>query len=78
LAILGEKENRVAIETLAKVGGVSIISDRMCEVAIPLQKISNTIKKICNITITNNLRKNSGLAKSKFQNASTTQDLEKN
>jgi hypothetical protein len=31
------------------VGGVSIISGRMCEVAIPLKKFSNTIKKYCNI-----------------------------
>jgi hypothetical protein len=58
LAFLGEKENGVAIETLAKVGGVSIISDRMCEVAIPLQKISHTIKFFCNIMITHDLRRN--------------------
>jgi hypothetical protein len=36
MAFLGQKENGVAIETLGTVGGVSIISDRMCEVAIPL------------------------------------------
>jgi hypothetical protein len=58
LAFLGEKENGVAIESLGKVGGVSIIADRMCEVAIPLQKISHTIKKICNIRITHDLRRN--------------------
>jgi len=58
LAFVGQKENGVAIETLGKVGGVSIISDRMCEVAIPLQKISNTIKKIYNIRTTHNLRRN--------------------
>jgi len=45
LAFLGQKENGVAIATLGKVGGVSIISDRMCEVAIPLQKFANTIKR---------------------------------
>jgi hypothetical protein len=45
LAFLGQKENGVAMETLGKVGGVSIISDRMCDVAIPLQKTSNTIKE---------------------------------
>jgi hypothetical protein len=58
LAFVGQKEKGVAIETLGKVGGVSIISDRMCEVAIPLQKISNTIKKIYNIRTTHNLRRN--------------------
>jgi hypothetical protein len=58
LVFLGQKENGVAIESLGKVGGVSIISDRMCEVAIPLQKISNTIKKICNVRTTHNLRRN--------------------
>jgi hypothetical protein len=44
LAFLGQKENGVAMKTLGKVGGVSIISDTMCDVAIPLQKTSNTIK----------------------------------
>jgi hypothetical protein len=41
------------------------------------RNFATPLKKNCNIRTTHDLRRNYGLAKSKFQNVGTTQELEK-